>query len=91
LDFGTCFLRGLRGKWRILGVGWAGGYCHFGLLDVNVVIVDTLSMQETTATSVSLLLLLLLFLLGFEIHFGLLSKKMEEFEDLNANSTPTSS
>jgi len=48
-------------------------------------------MQETTATSLSLLLLLLLFLLGFEIHFGLLSKKMEEFEDLNANSTPTSS
>jgi hypothetical protein len=47
-------------------------------------------MQETTATSLSLLLLLL-FLLGFEIHFGLLSKKMEEFEDLNANSTPTSS
>jgi hypothetical protein len=47
LAFGTCgFLRGLRGKWRILGVGWAGGYCHFGLLVVNVVIVDTLSIQE---------------------------------------------
>lgn len=24
--------RDLRGKWSILGVGWAGGYCHFGLL-----------------------------------------------------------
>ena len=25
--------RGLRGKWRILGVGGGGGYCHFGLLE----------------------------------------------------------
>lgn len=26
------FRRGLRGRWRILGVGGGGGYCHFGLL-----------------------------------------------------------
>jgi hypothetical protein len=29
--------RGRRGKWRILGVGGGGGYCHFALLVAVVV------------------------------------------------------